>query len=427
MRHYTRLVNVVLGLLFVSAFAVAPASAGAFWEGFPFGSPGKGNSPAQEKVLSNLPFKFCERTISAAGISIKFNLPSKKCDTTPPPPPDEEEPTLDFSADPTTIEEGDSSTLEWDSTDAVSCTASGGWSGGKALDGTQVVTPSATTTYTLECENDEGEVTKSVTVNVIPEGPVPLEPTLDFTADPETVNEGDSALLEWESNNATSCVASGGWSGSKTLVGSQQVTPSATTTYTLTCENDEDDEVVESVTVGVILDEEPEPEGKLLITEVLYDLNLSTTSPQGSEGANEWVEIYNGTDEAVDLGDYFISDATGSDALPSVMLPAGAFAVITASSTTASFWDIPEDAVVIVLGNNIGSNGLANGGDAVFLRDAASSTVDSVSWGSNTDAFEPAVDGVDANSGDSIARIDNEVDTNEAVDWEHRETPTPGE
>jgi hypothetical protein len=176
---------------------------------------------------------------------------------------------------------------------------------------------------------------------------------------------------------------------------------------------------------GESCDLPPPAEGKLLITEVLYD--LTTTTEQGVESANEWVELYNGTDNDINLGSYFIADSAGSDALPSVMLPAGAYAVISASSTTETFWDIPEGAVVVVLTSNIGSNGLGNGGDAVFLRDAASSTVDSVSWGTNTDAFSPAVTGVETNSGASLARDPLEADTNSNADWVTRAIPTPGE
>jgi len=451
MSNYKRLVRVLSSLAILSVAVLAPVSAGAFWDGFPFGKPDHSSSS-----VDKLPFKFCERTINAAGVSVTIKIPSKKCDTTPPTDkcpnvpgtqtstpcadevceddggewdgnscefPDQDEPTLDFSADPTTIDEGDSSTLEWDSTDADSCTASGGWSGSKALDGTQVVSPNATTTYTLECENEEGEVTKNVTVNVRLDAE-PEDPTLTFTVSDDSITQGATTTLNWDSSNADSCTASGGWSGSKALDGSQVVSPSATTTYTLQCEGDGGD-VTKNVTVNVTVP--PAEEGRLLITEVLYDLNNSTTSPQGDEPGNEWVELYNGTNSAINLSNYVIGDASSTDALPSVMLPAGEFAVITSSSTTASFWDIPTSSVVVVLPSSIGLNGLTNAGDAVFLYNTASTTIDGVSWGNNTNAFSPAVPVVTTNSGRSIARDDNQVDTDEAVDWEERITPTPGE
>lgn len=170
----------------------------------------------------------------------------------------------------------------------------------------------------------------------------------------------------------------------------------------------------------------PQVEGKLLITEVLYDLTTSTTTPQGDEPGNEWVEIHNGTNTGINLADYFIHDASSSDPLPSVLLPAGKFAVITGSSTTETFWSIPADALFIVLPNTTIGNGLGNSGDMVWLENTASTTVDAVSWGTNTTAFNPSVPTVPANSGDSITRTSVTTDTDTESDWIADSTPTPG-
>jgi hypothetical protein len=59
--------------------------------------------------------------------------------------------------------------------------------------------------------------------------------TLNFTANPGVVAPGESSTLTWSSTNATSCSAADGWSGTKGISGSQVVTPSQTTSYTLTC------------------------------------------------------------------------------------------------------------------------------------------------------------------------------------------------
>ena len=62
-------------------------------------------------------------------------------------------PTVNLSVSPTSITAGQSATLTWSSTQAVSCTASGGWSGSEAATGSQAVTPAASgsVTYTLTC------------------------------------------------------------------------------------------------------------------------------------------------------------------------------------------------------------------------------------------------------------------------------------
>ncbi|MBI5147983.1 MAG: DUF11 domain-containing protein [Parcubacteria group bacterium] len=60
-------------------------------------------------------------------------------------------------------------------------------------------------------------------------------PTVTLNSNPSQITPGQNATLSWSSANATSCSASGGWSGSKSLSGSEIVYPSVTTSYVLTC------------------------------------------------------------------------------------------------------------------------------------------------------------------------------------------------
>lgn len=143
-------------------------------------------------------------------------------------------PTVNFAASPTAITSGQSSTLSWSSTNATSCVASGGWSGTKAVSGTEVVSPTATTIFTLSCTGSGGTSAKQVTVTVTPV-PAPTAPTLTFTATPASIVAGQSSTLSWSSANATSCVATTGSGGAKPLSGSQVVTPTVTTSYGLSC------------------------------------------------------------------------------------------------------------------------------------------------------------------------------------------------
>lgn len=65
----------------------------------------------------------------------------------------------------------------------------------------------------------------------------PPVPTVTLTATPSSVTSGGTTNLLWSSTNATSCTASGGWSGAKTTNGSQSSDAlTAATTFTLTCE-----------------------------------------------------------------------------------------------------------------------------------------------------------------------------------------------
>ena len=70
-----------------------------------------------------------------------------------------------FSAIPSTITVGESSTLSWSVTDATSVIIDNGI-GSVVLTGTTAVNPTTTTTYTLTAANTVGSVTASVTVIV---------------------------------------------------------------------------------------------------------------------------------------------------------------------------------------------------------------------------------------------------------------------
>jgi len=79
-------------------------------------------------------------------------------------------PTLSIAASPTTVDYQGQSTLNWSTTNALSCEASGAWSGSKPTNGQQVVGPlTATSNYGLACENPDGvSVSRSATVTVRP-------------------------------------------------------------------------------------------------------------------------------------------------------------------------------------------------------------------------------------------------------------------
>jgi hypothetical protein len=81
--------------------------------------------------------------------------------------------------------------------------------------------------------------------------PTPAAPTLHLTAGAPTVPSGTAVTLNWTSQNATACNASGGWSGGKPLQGpatSGLLTTS--TTFTLVCTGPGGSDT-ESVVVGI--------------------------------------------------------------------------------------------------------------------------------------------------------------------------------
>src|SRR5262249_19303369 len=61
-------------------------------------------------------------------------------------------------------------------------------------------------------------------------------PTVSLAVNPASVATGGTTQLTWTSTNATSCTASGGWSGSQATSGSTTTSALSTpTTFTLTC------------------------------------------------------------------------------------------------------------------------------------------------------------------------------------------------
>lgn len=178
-------------------------------------------------------------------------------------------PTVTLTANPDSVQSNKNITLSWSSTNATSCTASAspsttswggtisnGWTGAKATSGTQVISNlQTTTTFTLTCVGGTGDkVSKSVDVGVyvVDVFPNPLcptgttgtypnciqspVPTITFTSNPSGIEQGKSSILTWSSTNATSCTATGGWTGAKATAGSEVISNiTEPTTYTLTC------------------------------------------------------------------------------------------------------------------------------------------------------------------------------------------------
>jgi peptidoglycan-associated lipoprotein len=94
----------------------------------------------------------------------------------PPPPPPPPAPTASLSANPNTIDKGQSSTLTWQTTNATDVSIDG--IGAVQPNGSQQVTPPDSTTYHLTAKGAGGtqEATARVTVNQPP--PPPPQPTV---------------------------------------------------------------------------------------------------------------------------------------------------------------------------------------------------------------------------------------------------------
>jgi hypothetical protein len=138
-----------------------------------------------------------------------------------------------FTAAPSTIAAGQSSTLSWATTGVTSVTISG-ISGNLPVNGSQSVSPTQTTTYTLTATGADGKTTVTAQVVVTISGGVPT--VNSFTVSPTTISSGGTAQLCWNVSNATS-VSISPTLGTVQSTACTPVSPTQTTTYVLTATN----------------------------------------------------------------------------------------------------------------------------------------------------------------------------------------------
>lgn len=158
---------------------------------------------------------------------------------------------LSFGANQTTIAPGEQVRLNWVSSGASSCFASGAWDGRKGLSGDErTLTLQNDSTFTLTCKSKKRRVIESVFVHVVhpsptPE-PVPLpepepepeteHPSLHLSSSRSHVTSGESITLNWQSEHADNCEASGDWQGIKPVSGSEVITNVIQTqSFSMTC------------------------------------------------------------------------------------------------------------------------------------------------------------------------------------------------
>ena len=131
--------------------------------------------------------------------------------------------TLTFTADKTVVAYDTGATLQWQSTNATTCTAQGPWPNGLAgtwTDGTKFTDSVSTgnlqsdVTYVLTCQNSSGPpVSRSVTITIDsntippPAPPLPPAPIVSLQEDSSFVAYNTGTTLRWSVQNATSCTA----------------------------------------------------------------------------------------------------------------------------------------------------------------------------------------------------------------------------
>ena len=116
-----------------------------------------------------------------------------------------------FSAAPSSMTAGNTAVLTWSTTNATGARINGA---DVAVNGSQAVNPSSTTTYLLEATNGSNSTSFSTMVVVTspatpPPASISLPTILSFTASPSSVTLGGSTTLNWNTLNATSASITG--------------------------------------------------------------------------------------------------------------------------------------------------------------------------------------------------------------------------
>jgi len=128
-------------------------------------------------------------------------------------------PRVKLTATPATISYNGSTTLSWNSQNADICRASGNWFGSKARSGEQTIKQlNRDSHFMLTCTIAGGGGAEGVDVAEVRVNPAP-PPTVTLTAIPAEVSSNSSTTLRWSSSHANSCIATGDWSGTKSVSG----------------------------------------------------------------------------------------------------------------------------------------------------------------------------------------------------------------
>ncbi|HMO78191.1 MAG TPA: hypothetical protein PKD95_03275, partial [Candidatus Paceibacterota bacterium] len=143
---------------------------------------------------------------------------------------------LSFTVSPVSGAPGSTRTLTWTTQNATNVSISQGV-GSVAINGSTVVNPSVTTTYTLFLVGANGQTANcAVTVTVVSPIQLTCPANVTFTASPTSVRRGNSSTLTWSTTGVTTVSFDNGITANG-LSGSITVEPSNTTTYNLTASN----------------------------------------------------------------------------------------------------------------------------------------------------------------------------------------------
>jgi hypothetical protein len=137
-------------------------------------------------------------------------------------------PTVSFSASPSAIIRGSSSTLSWSVTGVgISSISINQGIGSVSTSSTRSVSPTTTTTYTLTATGLGGTTTRSVTITVY------QPPNVTLSLNNPTIIRGQSTTLNWVTTGDAGSASITPGIGAVNINGNRIVSPTETTTYVI--------------------------------------------------------------------------------------------------------------------------------------------------------------------------------------------------
>jgi hypothetical protein len=155
---------------------------------------------------------------------------------------------LNFSANPASITSGNSSSLSWSTSNCTNVTISN-LSYSVPTSGVQAVWPTSTKTYTLTARSSTGATQTRTAVVYVNDNNNNNCSITNFSASDTNINDGDSSILRWDTNNCDRVKISS--IGDVNESGSRTVYPSDDTTYTLTAYNTDGSSETDTVRIYV--------------------------------------------------------------------------------------------------------------------------------------------------------------------------------
>lgn len=184
-------------------------------------------------------------------------------------------PSCNLSVSPASIVQGQSANLNWTSQNANDCSIQPGI-GPVDRQGNMTVSPAADTLYTLTCAGEGGKASSDASIGVAA-APKPPVPTCNLSVSPASIRNGESAMLNWTSENATECDIQPGIGPVKPQ-GSSDIKPAADTTYNLVCTGAAG-KAESSAGITVAAAPVPTKEELCMTLNIEYDTNKSIIKP----------------------------------------------------------------------------------------------------------------------------------------------------